>query len=914
LVLDGAMGTSLHSCDCDLERDYLGKENCSEILVQTRPDVVQGIHESFLEAGADAVETNTFGAGALVLAEFDLADQTRALNRQAAEIARAACERHSSADKPRFALGSIGPGTKLLTLGHTDWDAMLRSYTEQVRGLLDGGVDALLIETCQDILQVKCALCACLDALAERGRSPEDVPLLVSVTIETTGTMLLGTEIAAAATALASYPIASLGLNCATGPGEMAEHIRFLSRRWDRHISVVPNAGLPALVDGRTVYPLAPEPFAEALERYVEEEGVSIVGGCCGTTPEHIRLLAERVGGRRRAARAVEPLAPGTASLYSPVEHRQEASSLLVGERTNTNGSRKFKRLLSEEDWEGVVSMARELVREGSHVLDVCVDFVGRDGPRDMAEVVSRLASQVQAPLMIDSTEPEVIEAGLQRAPGKAIINSANLEEGEAKFGRLCAMARRYGAAIVLGTIDEDPEEAMAKTAERKLAIAQRMFRLATEEHGLAPADLFFDPLVLPITTGVEADRRLALETIEGTRRIAEALPECQIIVGLSNVSFGLSPAARVVLNSVFLHELEQAGLTAAIVHVSKILPRSRIDEERWQAALDLLYDRRREGFDPLTRFIELFEGDEDVAGADAGPALADLPLEERLRQHIIEGEQQGLAETLDEALTKYSPLDIINDHLLEGMKVVGERFGAGQMQLPFVLQSAQVMKAAVAHLEPHMEKSSDASKGRIVLATVQGDVHDIGKNLVDIILTNNGYEVINLGIKQPLANIIRAFEEHQADAIGLSGLLVKSVGVMQSNLEELRRLKWSAPVILGGAALNRHYAERDLRSVYPRTYYGRDAFEGLRFMDLLSQGRLEELDREIEQRLAKRDAVDQRVAASAKAQEGGSVAVAPVRSDVAADVDIPTPPFFGTRVVHDVPLEEIYPYVNTVA
>ncbi len=919
LVLDGAMGTSIHKCDCDLDRDYLGKENCTEILVRTRPEIIQGIHESFLAAGAHAVETDTFGGAKHVLTEFDLVPETRALNREAALIARAACEKYDSKDEPRFVLGSMGPGTKLLTLGQISWETMLDSYTEQCRGLIDGGVDAFLIETCQDILQVKCAVNACLRALEEAGKTANDIPIMVSVTIETTGTMLLGTEISAAAEALRSFPILSLGLNCATGPVEMGEHIQWLGRHWPRHIGVVPNAGLPVLLDGKPDYPLKPTPFAEAIARFVRESGVSYVGGCCGTTPEHIRTLADAVRGMSPTRREKQRWAPGCSSLYSTAEFRQETSFLIVGERTNTNGSRQFKRLLNEEDWDGLVSMARELVRDGSHVLDVCVDYVGRDGVRDMTEVIQRYARQVSVPMMIDSTQVDVIEAGLKHAPGKCIINSMNLEEGEEKLGEICRLARTYGAAVVAGTIDEDPQEAMAKTAERKISIAKRIHDLATEKYGIAAHDILFDPLVLPITTGMESDRRLALETIEGIRRIAEELPECQTMIGLSNVSFGLKPSARVVLNSVFLHECLEAGLTGAIVHASKILPRNKIEDAKWDAALDLIYDRRREGFDPLGAFVSLFPDDDSEAG-EAKKTLADLPIEERLQRHIIDGEKRDLQKSLDEAMTRYKPLEIVNDHLLAGMKVVGELFGAGEMQLPFVLQSAEVMKSAVAYLEPHMAKVEGKRKGRMVLATVKGDVHDIGKNLVDIILSNNGYEVVNIGIKQPLQAILDAWKKHDADAIGLSGLLVKSVGVMKENLEEMKQLGLEVPVILGGAALTRHYAEHDLRSVYGRTYFGRDAFEGLRFMDHLAGETMATLDAEIVERLAKRSDAEKVIAKSRsergqdRPSGGGAATATRMRSDVARDVERPTPPFWGDRVIESVDLDAIYPFVNKVA
>jgi len=592
LVLDGAMGTSIHNHDLDVETDYCGCENCPEVLLRSRPELIQGIHESFLEAGADCVETDSFGGARHVLAEFELDPDTFELNKKAAEVARAACENHTTADKPRFVLGSVGPGTKLITLGQITWDDLLASYREQARGLIAGGADAILIETCQDLLQVKCAVNAALAAMEDAGRTPDDIPIMVSVTIEQTGTMLLGSSIEAAAAALRRYPIASLGLNCATGPVEMAEHVHFLCRHWDRAVSVVPNAGLPALVEGRAEFPLGPEPFAEAMERFIARDGVSVVGGCCGTTPDHIRALAAVAEKATPATRNIEPQRPSCTSLYSPVEYRQDTSFLIVGERMNASGSRKFKRLLEGEDWDGIVALAKNQVREGSHVLDVNVDYAGRDNARDMVEVVSRVVRQVDAPLMLDSTQIPTIEAGLKHAPGKCIINSANFEDGEGKFDTICRLAKTYGAGLVIGTIDEDTEAAMARTADRKLAIASRAIDRAGEL-GLDPSDLFIDPLVLPISTGMAEDRRSALELIEGVRRIAAAYPDVQITCGLSNVSFGLRPPARVVLNSVLLHELVEAGLTSAIVHASKILPLNKIDEEQQRVALHLIYDRR---------------------------------------------------------------------------------------------------------------------------------------------------------------------------------------------------------------------------------------------------------------------------------------------------------------------------------
>jgi len=922
LVFDGAMGTSIHACPNCTHEDYLGRENCTDILVKSRPDVIQQIHESFLAVGADCIETDTFGANKLVLADFDeeAVGWTYELNKRAAEVGRAACEKYSTSDKPRFVIGSMGPGTKLITLGQTSWEAMLDSYHEQALGLIDGGADAFVIETCQDLLQVKCAINAVLDALSLRRRSPESLPILVSVTMETTGTMLLGSEIGAVVNALKPFPIASLGINCATGPVEMAEHVAYLSKHWDRAVSVVPNAGLPALIAGKTVYPLPPLPFAETMRRFLDEYGVDIVGGCCGTTPEHIRVLEEAVLARPRTPRTIVPQAPGCSSLYSFVEFQQDNSFLIVAERTNANGSRKFKRLLEEEDWDGLVSMAREEMRDGSHLLDVCVDFVGRDGVTDMIEVTSRFVRQVNAPIMLDSTDPKVIEAGLKRIGGRCIVNSINLEDGEKRLDDICPLLHRYGGACVALTIDEDPQAGMAKTADRKIEIAARIHDLYTRKWGLDERDLLFDPLTFTIATGNEEDRRLGLETLEGISSISRRFPNCGILLGLSNISFGLRPAARTVLNSFFLHEARERGLSAAIVHASRIMPENRIPAEHWEAARWLVFDHRGESrpagmpasFDPLLHYISLFPDDlnDMVARVDDG---ASLTLEERLQRHIIDGEHKSLEATLDAALEVHPPLTIINDHLLAGMKVVGDLFGSGRMQLPFVLQSAAVMKKAVAHLQPHMERSgiSGKAKAKVILATVSGDVHDIGKNLVDIILSNNGYEVVNLGIKQPLTTMLEAFRSHNADAIGMSGLLVKSVGVMEQNLHELNANGMHMPILLGGAALTRHYAEGHLRGIYNGPlYFGRDAFEGLAICDALAGGRLAVLDAEINARVTKRAGVEAKVAASRASQPPSDVALA-TRSRVARDVPVPTPPFWGDRLVEQLDLEDIYPYIN---
>ena len=925
LVFDGAMGTSIHACADCAPADYLGRDNCTDILVRSRPDMIQRIHENFLAAGADVVETDTFGSNKLVGAEFDpeMVAWTRDLNVRGARIARAACDKFSTKDRPRFVAGSIGPGTKLVTLGNTTWDLMLDSYKEQALGLIEGGVDCFIIETAQDLLQVKCAINACLDALAERGLSHEHIPLMVSVTMETNGTMLLGSDMAAVVNALKPFPIASLGLNCATGPVEMAEHVAYLTKHWDRAVSVVPNAGLPVLVEGRTEYPLQPAGFAEAMRRFIEEFKVDVVGGCCGTTAEHIRALREVVGSRRaRASRAIEPQPAGCSSLYGFTEFKQDNSFLIVAERTNANGSRKFKRLLDEEQWDQLVGMAREEMRDGSHLIDLCVDFVGRDGVKDIGEVASRIVRQVNAPLMLDSTEAPVLEEGLKRAGGRCIVNSINLEDGEERMNRVCPLLKRYGAACVALTIDEDPQAGMAKTAERKLQIAERIHDLYTRKWGLDAQDLLFDPLTFTIATGNEDDRKLGLETLKGIELIAKRFPECGILLGLSNISFGLKPAARAVLNSVFLHASRQRGLTAAIVHFSKLLPANRIPPEQWEAAEWLIFDRRGaerpEGktadFDPLLHFIGLFP--DGVEQTTEKKGLADLPLEERMQRHIVDGDDGELGTTLDAALEKYPPLEIINDHLLAGMKTVGDLFAAGTMQLPFVLQSASVMKKAVAHLQPHMARSGVAEKPKasMVLATVAGDVHDIGKNLVDIILSNNGFKVHNIGIKQSLQQIVDAWRSTGADCIGMSGLLVKSVTIMEQNLRELNQLNITVPVMLGGAALTRHYAESHLRNVYEGPlYYGKDAFEGLAVCEALARGELQKIDTQVEARLTKRAEVDAKVG---QRLEGGdsTTATAPGRSDVRADLPVPKPPFWGDRLVESIDLSEIYPFVNRTA
>ncbi len=899
LVFDGAMGTALHAFNLPLS-DYRNLENCSEVLCDTRPDVVQAVHEGYLAVGADAVETNTFGGGRLVLAEFGLESRTRELNRMAAEIARAAVQKHSTKDHPRFVVGSVGPGTKLPTLGHVEPRVLHESFLEQGRGLLDGGVDLLLVETCQDLLQAKIAVQAMLDAMAECGRR---VPLMCQVTMETTGTMLVGSEISAVIAAFSGFPLIALGLNCATGPREMTEHISVLSSSSPFMISCLPNAGLPELVDGKTRYPLEPEELARWLTRFVDEFGVRIVGGCCGTTSPHIAAVARALGSHA-PVRKTPVVRPSVSSIYKAETLKQDTSVLLVGERTNSNGSRQFKKLLEAGDVDGMVRMAREQVAEGSHVLDVCTAYVGRDEVKDTESVLRRFRTDVRVPLMIDSTETPVMERALEMLGGRCIINSVNLEDGEGRCDRVFGLVKRHGAAVVALTIDE---EGMAKTADRKIAIAKRLLSIAQTRHGLRAQDILFDPLTFTICTGNEDDRKLALETLRGIEMIAKEIPEAGILLGLSNVSFGLRPAARHILNSVFLFHAQAAGLTAAIVHAAKIMPLNKIDPQQRQVAEDLIFDRRRPGYDPLQVLIALTQDLAEEKKVDR----ASLPVDERLKARIIDGDRVGLGDDLTEALKTHTALSIINEILLGGMKVVGELFATGEMQLPFVLQSAETMKAAVAFLEPHMDRVQGDSKGRIVLATVRGDVHDIGKNLVDIILTNNGYTVFNLGIKQPLESILDAYDKHKADAIGMSGLLVKSTVVMRENLDEMQKRGMKVPVILGGAALNRNYVEDDCRRSYAgRVEYAKDAFDGLRLMEDVCAGRNDAAPAPVVRRTGR---------GGGRTDSTGTAAACAIEESrgeeaIRRDVVVPRRPPFGVRVMEHVPIKTVAAYLNEIA
>ena len=908
LVFDGATGTNLQLMDLSPE-DFGGEHlaGCNEVLVATKPDAIDRLHRSFLEVGCDVVETDTFGSFSIVLAEYGLEHRATELSRTATDIARRAADAYSTPGKPRFVAGSIGPGTKFPTLGQIPYADLRASYVDQARAILEGGADLFIIETMFDLLGAKAAINACRLAMAEVGRR---IPLQVQVTIELTGRMLPGTEIGAALTALEAMQIDVIGLNCATGPQEMGEPLRYLAEHAQIPISCLPNAGLPSVVNGAMHYDLTPEQLADYHYRFVTELGINAVGGCCGTTPAHLAAVIERLGGATPARRSPVP-EPGLASIYTAVPYAQDSSFLVVGERTNANGSKKFREAMLDGDWDTTVAMAKEQVREGSHVIDVCVDYTGADGVADMGEVISRLATQSSVPIMVDTTEGPVAATALAWLGGKAILNSVNLEEGAAPGTRLdtfLTLAREFGAAVVATCIDE---EGQARTAEWKLRSAKAIYDLATQTYRLPASDIMVDALALPLSTGMEESRRDGIETIEGIRRIKAELPGATTVLGLSNVSFGLNPAARQVLNSVFLHECVEAGLDAAIVHASKIMPLAKIDPEARETCLDLIYDRRTADYDPLQKLLQLFEG-KTTAKADTAMD-ANLPIEERLKRRIIDGNRVGLDDDLEAAITAgYAPLSIVNDLLLEGMKVVGDLFASGEMQLPFVLSSAETMKQAVAYLEPKMEKADQGGKGTIVLATVKGDVHDIGKNLVDIIFTNNGYEVINLGIKIGIAEMIQAVEEHDADALGMSGLLVKSTLIMRENLEELNARGLShIPVLLGGAALTRTYVERDLRETYQgRVFYGRDAFEGLRTMDRLQELKRTGEDDPLFGRELSTKNVNRRFRGEAEAPEG-----LPERApSVALDNPLFTPPFLGSRVAKGIGIDEIATYLNETA
>jgi 5-methyltetrahydrofolate--homocysteine methyltransferase len=951
VIADGAMGSMLQTSAATLD-DFAGHEGCNEILNVTRPDIVRAVHDGYLAAGVDAISTNTFGANLGNLGEYGISGRIYELSLAGATIARQAAD-HAADDDGRFrwVLGSIGPGTKLPTLGHVAFADLRDAYERNAAGLLAGGADALIVETCQDLLQAKAAIIGAKRAItnhaaqaapggsggspprassaaaqAASGRSEgssadRDILLIAQVTIETTGAMLLGSEIGAALTALEPLGIDVIGLNCATGPAEMSEHLRYLAAHSRVPISCMPNAGLPELTANGAYYPVTPDELASAHETFVGEFGLSLVGGCCGTTPEHMSAVRARLEGKTRARRRPRP-EPGVSSLYQHIPFRQDTAFLAIGERTNANGSKAFRQAMTDGRLDDCVEIARAQTRDGAHLLDLCVDYVGRDGVADMAEIASRLATAATLPIVLDSTEPEVIRAGLERLGGRAVVNSVNYEDGDgpdSRIARVMPIIREHGAAVVALTIDE---QGQARTAELKAAVASRLIEDLSGNWGMRTCDIIVDCLTFPIATGQEETRRDAIETIEAIREVKRRYPDVQTTLGVSNVSFGLNPAARAALNSVFLNECVKAGLDSAIVHAARIMPIARIPADQLQVALDLVYDRRRDGYDPLAKLLDLFDG-VDTASLKASRAaeLLGLPLWERLKRRIIDGERAGLEADLDEALLQRPALEIVNDVLLDGMKTVGDLFGSGQMQLPFVLTSAEVMKAAVGYLEPHMERSGEAGKGKIVLATVKGDVHDIGKNLVDIIVSNNGFDVVNLGIKQPISAIVQAATDHEADVIGMSGLLVKSTVVMRDNLAELnsRGLAGRWPVLLGGAALTRSYVEQDLASLFDgEVRYARDAFEGLRLMDAMMAVKRGEPGAALPALRQRRVRVGTEAGpgpapgARADAESGSQPAVATaVRSDVSSSEPVPEPPYYGTKVIKGIPLADYASYLD---
>ncbi|MFQ5823108.1 MAG: methionine synthase [bacterium] len=915
VVFDGAMGTSIQKCNLSSE-NFWGKDGCNEYLVETNPKVIEEIHASFLEVGCDVIETNTFGATSIVLAEYELEDKPYDLNLKAAQLAKLVASDFSQNGHPRYVAGSIGPTTKLPSLGHISFDDIKNAYYQQVSGLVDGGVDILLVETCQDILQAKAALVAIFEYFEKAGIK---LPVMAQITVETTGTMLLGTEVSAALVTLAAYDIDIIGMNCATGPAEMSEHIRVLSAGAPMKLSCLPNAGIPENRSGEAYYKLRPKELALHLRHFAKDLGVNIVGGCCGTTPAHLAKVVEAVKDLTPKKRDPQFL-PSVSSLYTSATMQIEPPPVLVGERTNANGSKMFRELLLADNFDAMVTMAKKQVKEGAHLLDVCVAYVGRDEKRDMIEIINRFNTQVTVPLMIDTTEPPVVEEALKRISGKAIVNSVNLEDGEERIKRMLLLCKKYGAAVIALTIDE---EGMAKTAQKKFEIAKRIYELAVNKYGLRPEDLIVDTLTFTLGSGDEEFRKAGNETIEALRLIKENLTKVKTILGVSNISFGLSTHARIVLNSVFLHYAIEYGLDMAIVNAKKILPLYKINVKERELCRQLIFDNRKNGFDPLVAIMEYYSKGEGAAKSKEKEKKTPKTLEEALKHRIIDGEKQNLEKDLDKALEKYTALEIINKILLDGMRVVGDLFGSGEMQLPFVLQSAEVMKAAVQYLEPFMEKSEEDNRGTLVIATVKSDVHDIGKNLVDIILTNNGYRVVNLGISCSIETMINSAAKHKANALGMSGLLVKSTVIMKENLEVLNERDIKIPVILGGAALTRRYVEEDLRAIYKgQLAYGKDAFSGLHFMEALTS------DLTINKKLEKHPQIEgaesllgQEAKISATENEQASKEVykyyrsnGAARSDVKKDVPIPKAPFYGTKIVTNISLDKIFPYINKIA
>src|SRR5580704_16369289 len=889
VIYDGAMGTNIQKRNPTLD-DYWGKENCSEVLVLSRPDIIRDIHADFFGVGCDVVETDTFGGTGIVLGEFGLGDRVAEINLAAVKIAKEVAQQFSTKNRPRFVAGSMGPTTKLPSLGHIKFDDMVATYVQQALALIEGGVDVLLIETAQDLLQAKIAVIAAFEAM-QKGK--KRLPVTVQVTLQESGTMLLGTEIGAALTALEPFDVDIIGLNCATGPVEMNDAVRFLGANSTKYVSVLPNAGLPQNEGGHAVYKLTPQELAQYHKHFVQDYGVRIVGGCCGTTPEHLKAVVDAVSGIEPAKREVKPTAAAS-SAYTSVPLDLDPKPLVVAEEMNTTTRvEHFRNLVRGKKYDDIVALAKKLVNDGSHMLDLCCAIVGEDEKGYMTSILERVATRVPAPILVDSTEADVVEEALKRIPGKAIINSINLEDGEKRTSKVLPMAKRYGAAVIALTIDED---GMALTAEKKTAIAKRIYELATKKYGIRPVDIIFDALTLPISTGQEEYRSAGIETLNAIKRIKQELPDVKTILGVSNISFGLDAYPRRVLNSVFMHEAVDYGLDMAIVNYTKIYPLYKIPHEEVELARKLIYQDRSDG-DPLQKYMQHFAGTKGKVQGSTTAHVETLSVDDKLKFAIINGEKavgdgahkKTLEELLEDALHEYTPLELINTVLLDGMRTVGELFGARKMQLPSVLDSAGVMKAAVAYLEPKMEKVEGSQKGTIVLATVKGDVHDIGKNLVD--------------------TIIKSALEHKADAIGLSGLLVKSTLEMKYVIQDLQRQNLGIPVICGGAALTRKYVEDDLRREYSNAvFYADDAFAGLHIMQDISAP-----NGNRETRLKEGRTVKEYAKAVAVDEESGPVFAE--RSPVVSDApDIPVPPFWGVRVKKDWDLREVFQYINDTA
>ena len=894
LIIDGAMGTQIQNLEIP-ERAWEGNEGCNELLNVTLREGISKIHEAYLKAGADIIKTNTFGAIPWVLEDYDIGSRTYELARAGAEIVRDLCEKYSTPEKPRFVAGDLGPGTKLPSLGHIKYDEMYIGYRQAAEGLIDGGADLFLLETCQDPLQIKAALHACSDVGEEKGRT---LPIMVSVTIELAGSMLIGTDAKTIAVIMESFHILSLGFNCGTGPEQVAKHVRTLSEVWNKPISVHANAGLPQNRGGFTFYPMGPREFTEQQKKFAEYDGVALLGGCCGTTPQHIQALSQAMEGvAPRPPTGSQPKA--LASLFETRDLVQNPPPFLIGERSNATGSKAFRELLLAEDYEGTLSVAQQQVRYGAHGIDLSVGFAGRDESRDMEILASLYSQKVTLPLMLDSTQTAALEIGLKQVGGKPIINSVNLEDGIEKFNAVCQLAKRFGASLVCLTIDE---VGMAKDKATKVKVAERIYQLATKEHGLDPEDLVFDLLTFTVGSGEAEYHTAAIETIEAIRKFHEMHPEVGFVLGISNISFGLDKHAREYLNSVFLHHCVEAGLSMAIVNVKNTIPLHKMNEEDIKVCEDLLFNRREKG-DPLFKFIDHFSHVEAKSSDEEDAAFAKMNTREKLHKLLLDGDKERMLQLLPQAKEEIPPEEIVNVVLIDAMKEVGELFGSGKMQLPFVLQSAETMKAAVDWLNPYLPKKEKQTQTTLVLGTVKGDVHDVGKNLVDIILTNNGYKVINIGIKADIESFLKVVEEHHVDAIGMSGLLVKSTGVMLENLKYLKEKGITLPVLLGGAALTGKFIDEYCRPAYDGPiFYCKDAFDGIVAMSRIEE---ENFDTNLGS-----DKSDLDVAVVQKKTKKDIPPLDKIKMP-SRDIVVPNPPFWGRRVL-DAKVDEIaFDWIN---